>query len=354
MSVPALGQELIPPDEEAAIQAVTDISDRILNKKPLVKRGEHPKGHGCIRGTFQVDPNLPDDPALRIGVFQHPGQQFPVCIRFSNFSVENDAKGDVRGMGVKLLGVAGEKILDEEKNAATQDFLFVDLPVFPVRNAKDYVEIFTEIQRVNNRNPIRFFIPSLNPFAWRWRELGIALQIRLKTISSLLETQYWSMTPYRLGNAAVKYSLIPHRSNWNGGFWRKLKFRSPSYLRELMREHLETSGAGFDFCVQFQTDAVKMPIEDPTIRWRSPLQKVATITIPSQQFESPKQSQFCEHLSFTPWHALPEHRPLGGINRTRRSVYQTLSRIRHELNQVPRQEPTVEEFDAVFPPDSNS
>ena len=99
---------------------------------------------------------------------------------------------------------------------------------------------------------------------------------------------------------------------------------------------------GFDFCVQFQTDAVKMPIEDPTIRWRSPLQKVATITIPPQQFESPEQSQFCEHLSFTPWHALPEHRPLGGINRTRRSVYQTLSRIRHELNQVPRQEPTVE------------
>ena len=68
-----------------------------------------------------------------------------------------------------------------------------------MRNAKDYVEIFTEIQRVNNRNPIRFFIPSLNLFAWRWRELGIALQIRLKTISSLLEAQYWSMTPYRLG-----------------------------------------------------------------------------------------------------------------------------------------------------------
>ena len=131
MSVPALGQELIPPDEAAAIEAVTEISDRILNKNPLVKRGEHSKGHGCIRGIFQVDPNLPDDPALRIGVFQNPGQRFPVCIRFSNFSVENDAKGDARGMGVKLLGVTGEKILEAEKEASTQDFLFVDLPVFP-------------------------------------------------------------------------------------------------------------------------------------------------------------------------------------------------------------------------------
>lgn len=29
----------------------------------------------------------------------------------------------------------------------------------------------------------------------------------------------------------------------------------------------------------------------------------------------------CESLSFNPWHALAEHRPLGGMNRLRRAVY---------------------------------
>jgi hypothetical protein len=47
-----------------------------------------------------------------------------------------------------------------------------------------------------------------------------------------------------------------------------------------------------------------------------------------------------ENLSFTPWHALPDHLPLGSINRVRQRVYDTISIIRHELNGVPRQEPT--------------
>jgi hypothetical protein len=45
------------------------------------------------------------------------------------------------------------------------------------------------------------------------------------------------------------------------------------------------------------------------------------------------------NLSFTPWHALPEHEPLGGINRVRRAVHESLSDFRHALNLVPREEP---------------
>jgi hypothetical protein len=32
---------------------------------------------------------------------------------------------------------------------------------------------------------------------------------------------------------------------------------------------------------------------------------------------------------------LPEHRPLGGVSRARRQVYQALSTVRHERNQAP-------------------
>jgi hypothetical protein len=35
-------------------------------------------------------------------------------------------------------------------------------------------------------------------------------------------------------------------------------------------------------------------------------------------------------MSFNPWHALPDHRPLGGFNRTRRDIYQAMAAFRQE------------------------
>ena len=349
-----LGKEYIPPNEEEAIATVVQINERILDKteKPFVKRGEHSKGHGCVRGRLVVDPNLSENPQLQVGLFKNPVQAFSVCIRFSNFSVKDDAKGDLRGMAIKVFDVPGEKILEDEKDEQTQDILLVDFPVFVVRNAKDYIDLFVEIERSNSRNPVRFFITGFNPFKWRWHELWIGLSYRLKTIDSLFEARYWSMTPYRFGSAAVKLMAIPAPTNRTGHFWSRLGPRSKDYLREVMRDHLRDQDASFDLFVQFQADADKMPIEDPTIRWNSPFHKVATLTIPPQSFESPEQTRFCENLSFTPWHSLLEHRPLGGINRTRKIVYEQISRIRNKLNGVEHREPSLDEFNATFPIES--
>jgi hypothetical protein len=67
----------------------------------------------------------------------------------------------------------------------------------------------------------------------------------------------------------------------------------------------------FEFLMQLQTDAKTMPIEDTTIEWASPFHCVGTINIPSQDFRNPEQLALAEHLSFTPWRALAEHRSLG-------------------------------------------
>ena len=80
-----------------------------------------------------------------------------------------------------------------------------------------------------------------------------------------------------------------------------------------------------------------MPIEDPSINWKesdSPFITLATINIPIQEFDSEEQVAFCENLSFAPWHALPEHRPLGQLNRLRRHAYPASSGYRHEQNQA--------------------
>jgi hypothetical protein len=58
---------------------------------------------------------------------------------------------------------------------------------------------------------------------------------------------------------------------------------------------------------------------------------------------SPERDQLCEHLSFNPWHGLPEHRPLGVVNRARRTIYAKVSAFRHQLNEAPMAEPEREE-----------
>ena len=89
-----------------------------------------------------------------------------------------------------------------------------------------------------------------------------------------------------------------------------------------------------------------MPVEDPRIRWEpsvSPWRKVATLRIPTQRFDSPAQLQFAEDLSYSPWHSVPEHQPLGGVNRCRRIIYQAISEFRHEANGRRAFEPTGSE-----------
>lgn len=107
---------------------------------------------------------------------------------------------------------------------------------------------------------------------------------------------------------------------------------SVNYLREAMIEHLtkQKKQAAFDFFVQIQTDAETMPIEDPTIAWTSPEVKVATIQIAPQDFDTPERKKLCEESSFSPWHALEVHTPLGGINRARKVVYEASSALRHQ------------------------
>ena len=54
-------------------------------------------------------------------------------------------------------------------------------------------------------------------------------------------------------------------------------------------------GARFDFCVNQQSDATAMPIEDPTVEWTSPPLKLATVKIYPQKFDSPEQMSFVEN-----------------------------------------------------------
>jgi hypothetical protein len=207
--------------------------------------------------------------------------------------------------------------------------LMANHPVFPFRTVKDYSEFLKltlELDQTNSQKPpLKFFFPSFNPFQWRVHEFFIAGSARKKAVTSPLAIQYWSMTAYQFGaNNAVKFTAIPSPQNAH----RHQPSPSANYLREAMVEHLRDQEATFDFCIQLQTDPEQMPIEDPSIEWKSAFQKVATIKIPAQPFDDPEQMQTCERLVYTPWHCLPDHRPLGGLNRSRKAAYEATAKMR--------------------------
>lgn len=336
--VPALGQEQIAPDETDLIAQINDLVLQILKAEnppgtKTVHRDAHPKMHGLVRAEFIVLDDLA--PNLRYGVFAKP-QTFDAWIRFSagSATIQPDTAPDGHGMAIKVMGVPGEKLLDSEKEATTQDFIMINYPGFIVRNLPDYVELQKAILA---GNPAPFF--AAHPV-----EAGAAFQLTHQDFQTPLQVRYWSQTPYRLGlpDQAVKYSARPISDLENA----KPVQSDPHYITEAMKSQLAAGDVYFEFLVQTQKSAVTMPIEDSVVVWdegASPFQRVALIRIPKQSFDSPKQVSFAENLSFTPWHSLPEHQPLGCMNRTRRSVYETLSKYRHERNKAPRQEPTGDE-----------
>ena len=326
-----------PSDEDAQI---LEIARLFLAKVAgsaeeggLFRRDAHPKHHGCVKAWFEVGADVPA--ALKHGIFAEP-KTYAAWIRLSNGNPElrSDARRDQRGFAIKVMGVPGEKILAEEPH--TQDFLLSSAPRFFIRNVADYVVLTRYAVKPPVIRILRFFF-GWNPFNWRLHEFK-ALQDGLKKTTNLLATRYWSQTPYRLGPHVVKYSAIP--ASPDPGFGPS---RAPNVLRERLATQLRAGEATFDFAVQVQTDPVTMPIEDATIEWpeaSAPFQKVATIRIPRQEFQSPEQMALAEHIALTPWHALPAHEPLGPMNRTRRVVYEMVSSLRRRLNGVPPFEPT--------------
>jgi hypothetical protein len=113
-----------------------------------------------------------------------------------------------------------------------------------------------------------------------------------------------------------------------------------------MANTLATEDAFFDVRLQLQTDSHLMPLENNGVYWPeklSPRRSVATLRIPKQTFASQAQLDFARKLSYNPWHSIPEHRPLGNQSRARKHMYDTLSKYRHQMNNVPLYEPTGDE-----------
>ncbi|MBE7374314.1 catalase family protein [Pseudomonas lopnurensis] len=336
-SGPVSTEEEIAPTEVADTQAI--IADAIAvveqhSENTRVLRDAHAKAHGCVRAEVSVRAELDAD--LRHGVFSEPGKTWQAWVRLSNGNAypQFDRIKDARGMAVKLLDVPGEKLTADPRHAGEQDFVMFNHPVFFVRDVAEYRSNFAA--QAQGKKALAFF-PSADPRSWELRHLLIALQTLAPAPESPVATTYSSVAPYRLGPHNIKYRVIPTPEQCPDYRLPEQNRDLPNFLRSALYRQLSLDRAPACFALQVQRQNAEyyMPIEDTSIEWDasiSPFETVADIRLPPQDFDSPEQNLACDNLSFNPWHALPAHRPIGGINRLRKAVYEAISRYRLERN----------------------
>jgi hypothetical protein len=327
-------------DEEASLESIISSFRQQLSRlwKPGgFERGGNTKTHGIVRAEFIVHDGLP--PEFRHGIFAQP-QTYRAWVRFSGpgpyVTPDIDDVGFM-SISIKLMGVPGPKLMEEEK--FTQDMFGVSTPTFVTPDTRANADL----QKWSLKNAQIFYFVNFR----RPHLLDLIMQgLWIKTQSSPFEAPYFSCVPYLLGEGqAMQYSVWPNSKEKTP--IPRLPLRPPDdYLRAAMVTALEERDVELDFRVQLQTDPHLMPIENAAVLWPerlSPRVSVATLRIPRQKFNSPAQMAFAKRLSFNPWHCIPAHRPLGNQSRARRRMYLELSTLRHTMNSVPHYEPTGDE-----------
>jgi hypothetical protein len=338
-----IAEERLQPDEEAHLDdiiATFTAQLRRLWTPGHFERGGNTKTHGIVRAEFIVRDDLPEP--MRRGIFAQP-RTYRAWVRYAGpgpYVTRDIDDVGFMSMSIKLMGVPGPKLLDDEK--FTQDMLGVSTPTFVTPDTRANAQL----QHWSYKNAQLFYFVN-------FRESHILDSIMqllwTKTQSSPLEDQYFSCVPYLLGEGqAMQYSFRSRLTTRTPV--PRLPLRPPdNYLRDAMVATLAKQDVEFDILLQRQTDPFLMPIENNAVLWPtklSPRVPAAVLRIPRQKFDSPEQLAFARVLKYNPWHCIPEHRPLGNQSRARKRMYSELSRLRQQMNNVQHYEPTGDE---VFP-----
>ncbi len=326
-------EEVISANEAAQTQMAVKNVEGVVEvlKTSYAARFAHAKGHACVKAYVDVNQDI--DEKFQYGVFRKAGMRYQSWIRFSNSNSNmanaDDRAKDARGMAIKLLNVS--ESLNSQKNlngGLTQEFVAHNAPAFFVASVDEFNQFLA------SKGDLKYFIQGYNPFKWRLRELWLLVTAFTPPPKSPLWTQYFSNTAYKLGPHNIKFMMQSCETQKNIS---AEKTDDPDFLKNNLAKELAAGEACMQLLVQLQDVDKKMPIEDPTILWKesdSPFLPVAKISILKQTFDTLEQQQFCENLSFSPWNALEEHRPIGALNRARKWAYAASANYRHRENKT--------------------
>lgn len=344
--------ERIEADEAETIAALTDAFRDILETTSRdygrAVRSVHAKAHGIARGTLTIADDLP--PELAQGLFAAPGD-YEAVLRLSTNAgdILPDTIGLPRGLALKVLGVAGERLPGSEDDA-TQDFVMADGPVFTAPDAEAFLKNLKLLAKTTDRMETGKVVLSK---VLRGIEAGLEAvghpSPTLKTLGGAphlhpLGETFYSQTPFRYGDHIAKFSLAPVAPALVALTGETVDVsQDRDAIRAAVRETLMAHGGRWELRVQLNTDLDAMPIEDATVEWdeaQSQYITVATLDVPAQiGWDDEATRATDEALSYSIWHGIAAHRPLGNVNRARRDTYRFSADFRRGFNGCPMHEP---------------
>ena len=313
-------------------------------------RDAHAKSHGILKGELQIYDDLPDE--LKQGLFKK-ARNFPVIIRLSTSpgDILPDGVAALRGMAIKIVGIEGEKILPQLKDAVTQDFVLCNHPTIAAGDVSSYLKQALILEKATQQPEElqKVLTTVLRGGAAALRAVGVDVvggaggQAMPET--NILGETFFSQAAMRYGDYIAKLNVAPASENLKELTGKSIDTQNPSALRDLVVEFFNSNGGEYEIGIQLCTDLETMPVEDASIEWSeeaSPYRAVAKLTIPAQNAYGNERRVFADEvLAFNPWHCLIEHQPLGSIQRVRKPVYDESAEYRHRMNARQRREPTA-------------
>jgi hypothetical protein len=344
--------ETIGVDEAKTIQGLIETMDRIqtivAEDIGHAKRGVHAKAHGLLVGEFEVLPNLP--PVLAQGLFATP-QTYPAVLRLSTIpgDVLDDAVSVPRGAALKIVGVAGPRVQGSEQDV-TQDFLFVTGKAFSAATPDAFLRNLKILAATTDKAPgLKKVLSSVVRGVEKIVEGVGGQSATLLTLGgypeiNILGDEFYTQGPILYGDYIAKLPLKPFSDNLRALARQRLNLSGrPDGIREAVVEFFHTNSAVWDIQVQLCTNLETMPIEDAAVTWpetESPYLSVARLHMQAQNaWRADRVELVDERMSFSAWHALAAHRPLGGIMRARQAAYAAAARFRVDYNHRTLAEP---------------
>ncbi|MET3493856.1 catalase family protein [Variovorax boronicumulans] len=326
------------------VATLADMATTMADHTGHAMRAVHAKSHGLLHGELRVLDGLPE--ALAQGLFAAP-RRCPVVMRLSTPPAEalDDRVSLPRGMAVKVLGTEGARVEGSEGHSS-QDFLFVDGPVFAAPDAKGFLRSLKLLASTTDKAPnAKRVLSSVLQGVEKAVETFGAQSGTLIALGGHAETHplgatFFTQVPLRYGAYIAKLQLVPVSPALLALENAPLDLAGrPDGTREAVADFMQQNPAVWELRAQLCMDLERMPVEDASVEWPqelSPFVAVARITLDKQDgWSDALAREIDDGMAFNPWHALAAHRPLGNVMRARKAAYAASSNFRSERNGCP-------------------
>ena len=266
----------------------------------------------------------------------------------------DDSISTPRGVSIKVSDVEGERLPGSE-GATTQDFVLVNGPAFQ-SSPKAFAQNLKLLEKTTDRlDRTKKVVSTVSRGLESLIEAFGGESAKLKALGGHPETHilgetFFSQAPIRYGDYIAKISVAPVSLELKELKDAPLDLKGkPDGIREAVVDFFHRHGGEWEIRVQLCTDLETMPVEDASVLWpeeESPYISVGRITIaPQEAWSEDKVAAIDEGLSFSPWHGLAAHQPLGVIMRLRRQAYEASAAFRAAHNGHVIEEPKT--LDAI-------